>query len=98
MSAEAEAIPTFKADFSTLMSYLHDVDANPVSISPRRHSRVLRLERQDLVAQAMSIEAQSAMRLILRPSSVFCARRCVSSAPQSMSPATSRVRVECHIN
>lgn len=52
MSAEAEAIPTFKADFGALMNYLHDVDANPVSISPRRYSRALRLELQDLASQA----------------------------------------------
>ncbi|HIH2753069.1 MbcA/ParS/Xre antitoxin family protein [Burkholderia aenigmatica] len=52
MSAQAEAIPTFKADFGALMSYLHDVDASPVSISPRRYIRVLRLELQDLATQA----------------------------------------------
>jgi len=52
MSAEDDAIPTFKADFGALMSYLRDVDASPVSISPRRYSHVLRLELQDLAAQA----------------------------------------------
>lgn len=33
------------------MRYLHDADASPVSISPRRYSSVLRLELQDLAAQ-----------------------------------------------
>ena len=52
MSTQADAVPTFKADFGALMSYLHDADASPVSISPRRYSSVLRLELQDLAAQA----------------------------------------------
>ena len=52
MSAQAETVPTFKADFGALMSYLHDADASPVSISPRRYSSVLRLALQDLAAQA----------------------------------------------
>ncbi|RQT95247.1 DUF2384 domain-containing protein [Burkholderia cenocepacia] len=52
MSAQAEAIPTFKADFGALMSYLHDTDASPVSISPRRYISVLRLELRDLATQA----------------------------------------------
>jgi uncharacterized protein (DUF2384 family) len=52
MSTQADAVPTFKADFDALMRYLHDADASPVSISPRRYSSVLRLELQDLAAQA----------------------------------------------
>ncbi|UVE70335.1 MbcA/ParS/Xre antitoxin family protein (plasmid) [Burkholderia pyrrocinia] len=52
MSAPAEAIPTFKADFGALMSYLRDADTNAVSISPRRYISVLRLELQDLATQA----------------------------------------------
>ncbi|MBN3834425.1 DUF2384 domain-containing protein [Burkholderia sp. Ac-20344] len=52
MSTQADAVPTFKADFGALMRYLHDADASPVSISPRRYSSVLRLELQDLAAQA----------------------------------------------
>ncbi|WP_175760713.1 DUF2384 domain-containing protein [Burkholderia ambifaria] len=50
MSAPAEAIPTFKADFGALMSYLRD--ANAVSISPCRYISVLRLELQDIAKQA----------------------------------------------
>lgn len=52
MSAQAEAIPTFKADFGALMNYLQDADVSPVSISPRRYISVLRLELQDLATQA----------------------------------------------
>ncbi|EOH6072930.1 DUF2384 domain-containing protein [Burkholderia cenocepacia] len=52
MSAQAEAIPTFKADFGALVSYLRDADADAVSISPRRYISVLRLELQDLAMQA----------------------------------------------
>ncbi|MCA8434541.1 DUF2384 domain-containing protein [Burkholderia seminalis] len=52
MSARAAAIPTFKADFGALLSYLHDTAASPVSISPRRYSSVLRLDLQDLATQA----------------------------------------------
>ncbi|KAG8152299.1 DUF2384 domain-containing protein [Burkholderia catarinensis] len=52
MSAQAEVIPTFKADFGALMNYLHDADASQVSISPRRYISVLRLELQDLATQA----------------------------------------------
>ncbi|MBM6431184.1 hypothetical protein JQC70_39125 [Burkholderia contaminans] len=59
MSAEAEAIPTFKADFSTLMSYLHDVDANPVSISPRRNR--CRRRRRGCVSDITLIERCAAI-------------------------------------
>ncbi|WP_321912274.1 DUF2384 domain-containing protein [Burkholderia cepacia] len=52
MSAPTEAIPTFKADFGALMSYLRDAETNAVSISPRRYISVLRLELQDLATQA----------------------------------------------
>ena len=55
MSTQADAVPTFKADFGALMSYLHDVhdvDGSPLSISPRRYISVLHLELQDLATQA----------------------------------------------
>ena len=50
--ATVEAIPVFERNFDGFMSYLHDVDVSPASISPKRYGLVLRVDMQTLAANA----------------------------------------------
>jgi len=47
-----EAIPVFERNFDGFMDYLHDVDASPASISPKRYGTVLRVDMQTLAQNA----------------------------------------------
>ena len=50
--ATIEAIPVFERNFDGFMNYLHDVDASPASISPKRYGLILRVDMQTLAAKA----------------------------------------------
>ncbi len=45
-------VPVFERNFDGFMHYLHDVDASPASISPKRFGQVLRVDMQTLATQA----------------------------------------------
>lgn len=47
-----KAMPIFNKNFDGLMSYLHDIDASPSSISPKRYGQVLSVDMQTLAAKA----------------------------------------------
>lgn len=47
-----EKIPVFERNFDGFISYLHDVDAIPASISPKRYGLMLRVDMQTLAAKA----------------------------------------------
>lgn len=47
-----DVIPVFERNFDGFMSYLHDVDASPASISPKRYGLALRVDMQTLAAKA----------------------------------------------
>lgn len=47
-----EAVPVFERNFDGFMSYLHDVEASPASISPKRYGQALHVDMQTLAAKA----------------------------------------------
>lgn len=50
--ATVDAVPVFERNFDRFMSFLHDIEASPASISPRRFGQALRLDMQTLAAKA----------------------------------------------
>jgi uncharacterized protein (DUF2384 family) len=47
-----EAVPVFERNFDGFMSFLHDVEASPASISPKRYGQALHVDMQTLAAKA----------------------------------------------
>lgn len=50
--ATVEAVPIFERNFDGFMSYLHDVEASPASISPKRYGQALHVDMQTLATKA----------------------------------------------
>ncbi len=47
-----EQAPVFENNFDSFMSYLHDIETNPSSISPKRYGLVLHVDMQTLAGHA----------------------------------------------